>query len=64
MSQDHINLSKELEEELGTIAKKKAELADYLCEDRNKLSLEDVFNTMKTFRNLFIKALKVVYTCE
>ncbi|XP_065449793.1 inverted formin-2-like isoform X3 [Chrysemys picta bellii] len=56
--QGHINRWKELEEELATIEKKKAELADYLCEDRNKLSLEDVFNTMKTFRDLFIKALK------
>ncbi|XP_044869206.1 inverted formin-2-like isoform X5 [Mauremys mutica] len=54
----HINGLKELEEELAAIKKKKAELADYLCEDRNKLSLQDVFNTMKTFRDLFIKALK------
>ncbi|XP_044869198.1 inverted formin-2-like isoform X1 [Mauremys mutica] len=56
--QGHINGLKELEEELAAIKKKKAELADYLCEDRNKLSLQDVFNTMKTFRDLFIKALK------
>ncbi|XP_067411069.1 inverted formin-2-like isoform X2 [Emydura macquarii macquarii] len=56
--QDSIKLSKGLEEELATIEKKKAELADYLCEDRNKLSLEDVFNTMKTFRDFFLKALK------
>ncbi|XP_074852229.1 inverted formin-2-like [Carettochelys insculpta] len=53
-----INRSKELEKELATTEKKKAALADYLCEDRNKMSLEDVFNTMKTFRDLFIKALK------
>ncbi|XP_019375441.1 PREDICTED: inverted formin-2-like [Gavialis gangeticus] len=56
--QDSIKASKELEEEIATIEKKKAELADYLCEDRNMLSLEDVFNTMKTFRDLFIKARK------
>lgn len=39
--------------------RKKLELADYLCEDAQQLSLEDTFNTMKTFRDLFTRALKV-----
>uniref|UniRef100_K7GEK2 Inverted formin-2 n=1 Tax=Pelodiscus sinensis TaxID=13735 RepID=K7GEK2_PELSI len=56
--QDSINALKKLEEEFETIERKKMELANYLCEDANKLSLEDVFSTMKTFRDLFIKALK------
>ncbi|XP_068959926.1 inverted formin-2 isoform X2 [Petaurus breviceps papuanus] len=56
--QDSISASKELEEEFKVIERKKVELADYLCEDAHKLSLEDTFSTMKTFRELFIRALK------
>lgn len=41
------------------IEQKKLELADYLCEDPHQLSLEDTFSTMKTFRDLFTRALKV-----
>ncbi|KAM9355955.1 inverted formin-2 isoform 2-T2 [Pholidichthys leucotaenia] len=37
---------------------KKSELAVYLCEDPNKLSLEELFGTIRTFRDLFIKSLK------
>ncbi|NWY49232.1 INF2 protein, partial [Chionis minor] len=58
VSQDSLDASKDLQKEFATIEKKKEELADYLCEDRKKLSLEDVFSTMKTFRELFLKALQ------
>lgn len=64
VSQGSISASKNLQEEFDSIEKKKDELADYLCEDRKKLSLEDVFNTMKTFRELFLKALQVVSFCD
>ncbi|XP_072486164.1 inverted formin-2 isoform X2 [Notamacropus eugenii] len=56
--QDSISASRELEEEFKIIERKKVELADYLCEDAHKLSLEDTFSTMKTFRELFIRAMK------
>ncbi|XP_038601896.1 inverted formin-2-like [Tachyglossus aculeatus] len=56
--QDSIVASRELEQEFSAIEQKKVELADYLCEDPSQLSLEDTFTTMKTFRDLFIKALK------
>ncbi|XP_075007053.1 inverted formin-2-like isoform X2 [Calonectris borealis] len=56
--QDSIDASKKLEEEFETIERKREELANYLCEDPSKLSLEDIFSTMKTFRDLFIRALK------
>ncbi|NXP40343.1 INF2 protein, partial [Leiothrix lutea] len=58
VSQGSLNASKDLQKELTTIEKKKEELADYLCEDRKKLSLEDVFSTMKTFREIFLKTLQ------
>ncbi|XP_062484068.1 inverted formin-2-like [Pezoporus occidentalis] len=56
--QDSIDASRKLEEEFETIERKREELANYLCEDPSKLSLEDIFNTMKTFRDLFIRVLK------
>ncbi|XP_054682784.1 inverted formin-2 isoform X1 [Grus americana] len=56
--QDSIDASRKLEEEFESIEKKREELANYLCEDPSKLSLEDIFSTMKTFRDLFIRALK------
>ncbi|XP_051477077.1 inverted formin-2-like [Apus apus] len=56
--QDSIDASRNLEEEFEAIERKREELANYLCEDPSKLSLEDIFNTMKTFRDLFIRALK------
>ncbi|NWU91374.1 INF2 protein, partial [Upupa epops] len=53
-----LDASKNLQEEFATIEKKKEELADYFCEDRKNLSLEDVFSTMKTFREHFLSALQ------
>ena len=64
LSQNSVSAAKDLQEELANIEKKKEELPDYLCEDRKKMSLEDVFNTMKTFRELFLKALQVVCICD
>ncbi|XP_077322934.1 inverted formin-2 isoform X2 [Lithobates pipiens] len=56
--QDCVEALKELEEKLEDLSQKKKKLADYLCEDVAKLSLEETFSTMKTFRDLFIKAKK------
>ncbi|KAM9557000.1 inverted formin-2 isoform 5-T8 [Guaruba guarouba] len=54
----HAKSVQDLQKEFASIERKKEELADYLCEDRTQLSLEDVFRTMKTFRELFLKALQ------
>nr|XP_013796400.1 PREDICTED: inverted formin-2-like [Apteryx mantelli mantelli] len=62
--QGSISASKDLQKEFASIEKKKEELADYLCEDRKNLSLGDLFITMKTFRELFLKALQVVCICD
>ncbi|NXR94987.1 INF2 protein, partial [Hypocryptadius cinnamomeus] len=58
VSQGSLNASKDLQKEFAAIEKKKEELADYLCEDPKKLSLEDMFSTMKTFREIFLKTLQ------
>uniref|UniRef100_A0AAY5L003 Inverted formin, FH2 and WH2 domain containing n=1 Tax=Esox lucius TaxID=8010 RepID=A0AAY5L003_ESOLU len=49
---------RELEERFASIDRKKVDLAKYLCEDSSRLSLEELFSTLKTFRGLFITALK------
>ncbi|XP_061468275.1 inverted formin-2 isoform X2 [Rhineura floridana] len=56
--QESISTNKKLEAEFEIIETKRVALANYLCEDPNKFSLEEMFNTMKTFRDLFIKSLK------
>uniref|UniRef100_A0A8D1S2Y6 WH2 domain-containing protein n=1 Tax=Sus scrofa TaxID=9823 RepID=A0A8D1S2Y6_PIG len=56
--QASIAASQELEEVFQAIEQKKQELASYLCEDAQQLSLEDTLATMKTFRDLFLRALK------
>lgn len=56
--QASIEASHALDKMFEVIEQKKLELADYLCEDPQQLSLEDTFSTMKTFRDLFTRALK------
>ncbi|XP_021099260.1 inverted formin-2 isoform X3 [Heterocephalus glaber] len=56
--QASITTCQELNSVFEAIEQKKLELADYLCEDPQKLSLEDTFSTMRTFRDLFTCALK------
>ncbi|KAG5857625.1 hypothetical protein ANANG_G00021410 [Anguilla anguilla] len=56
--QENIEACKDLEEHFAAIEKKREDLALYLCEDTARLSLEELFGTIKAFRSLFIKALK------
>ncbi|XP_037586160.1 inverted formin-2 isoform X1 [Cebus imitator] len=56
--QTSISAFRALDELFEAIEQKQRELADYLCEDTQQLSLEDTFSTMKAFRELFLRALK------
>ncbi|KAM6953928.1 LOW QUALITY PROTEIN: inverted formin-2-like [Aplochiton taeniatus] len=56
--QESLRECDKLEEVFVSIGKKKAYLAEYLCEDSSRLSLEELFGTIKTFRELFLKAIK------
>ncbi|XP_065762926.1 inverted formin-2 isoform X2 [Muntiacus reevesi] len=56
--QASITDSQALEAVFQAIEQKQLELASYLCEDAQQLSLEDTLSTMKAFRDLFLRALK------
>ncbi|XP_049917473.1 inverted formin-2 isoform X1 [Epinephelus moara] len=56
--EENLKACQALSERFTAMEKKKSELAVYLCEDSNQLSLEDLFGTIRTFRELFIRALK------
>ncbi|KAK0144004.1 Inverted formin-2 [Merluccius polli] len=49
---------RKLQEMFTSVEEEKRMLAVYLCEDPSKLSLQEVFSTLQTFRALFIKAYK------
>uniref|UniRef100_A0A674EGK8 Inverted formin 2 n=1 Tax=Salmo trutta TaxID=8032 RepID=A0A674EGK8_SALTR len=57
-AEKNLEACQDLEDSFLEIVRKKGDLALYLCEDVNNLSLEELFGTIKTFRGLFIKALK------
>ncbi|XP_031437161.1 inverted formin-2-like isoform X2 [Clupea harengus] len=50
--------SGDLEERLASIERKKEDMALYFCEDAARFSLEELFGILRTFRGLFLKAIK------
>lgn len=56
--EENLETCQVLSKRFSEIEAKRSELAVYLCEDANQLSLEELFGTIRTFRELFIRALK------
>ncbi|KAJ8269933.1 hypothetical protein GJAV_G00108410 [Gymnothorax javanicus] len=56
--QENEEACQDLLRRFALIEEKKKDLAQYLCEDPSTLKLEELFGTIKTFRGLFLKALK------
>ncbi|XP_062293707.1 inverted formin-2-like [Scomber scombrus] len=56
--QDSLASCEQLQQLLSSVDERRTELCVYLCEDSSRFSLYELFNTIKTFRGLFLRALK------
>lgn len=56
--EENLETCRVLSKRFSEMEAKRSELAVYLCEDANQLSLEELFGTIRTFREHFIRALK------
>nr|XP_046229570.1 inverted formin-2-like isoform X3 [Scatophagus argus] len=56
--QEGLRACEKLQQLLSSVEDKRTELFVYLCEDSSSFSIEELFNTIKTFRGLFIRAIK------
>ena len=57
--QESLQACDQLQQVMSSVEKKRRDLAEYLCEDGCSFSLDELFSTIKTFRGLFLRALKV-----
>uniref|UniRef100_A0A672ZRM1 Inverted formin 2 n=1 Tax=Sphaeramia orbicularis TaxID=375764 RepID=A0A672ZRM1_9TELE len=56
--QESVAAFEQLQGLLMIVEDHRTELSTYLCEDPSSFSLDELFSTIRTFRNLFIKAVK------
>ncbi|RVE56196.1 hypothetical protein OJAV_G00233610 [Oryzias javanicus] len=56
--QDSLGAWQQLQQVVCSIDSRKQDLADYLCEESSKFSLDELFSTIRTFRSQFIQAIK------
>ncbi|XP_067895130.1 inverted formin-2-like isoform X2 [Heterodontus francisci] len=56
--QESLSATNKLKELLEDIESERKKLAEYFCDDISKLSLEELFLIIKSFRDCFLKAMK------
>ncbi|XP_067428177.1 inverted formin-2-like isoform X3 [Thunnus thynnus] len=56
--QNSLASCEQLQQLLSSVDDRRTELSAYLCEDSSSFSLDELFSTIKTFRGLFLKAIK------
>uniref|UniRef100_A0A3Q0R4B6 FH2 domain-containing protein n=1 Tax=Amphilophus citrinellus TaxID=61819 RepID=A0A3Q0R4B6_AMPCI len=56
--QESLRAVEQLEVLMSLVEQQRKDLSAYLCEDSSSFSLEELFSTIKTFRDLFLRALK------
>ena len=52
-------MCEQLQQLLSSVEDKRMDLSVYLCEDSSSFSIDELFNTIKTFKGLFLRAIKV-----
>ena len=57
--QEGLQVCEQLQQLLSSVEEKRMDLSVYLCEDSSSFSIDELFNTIKTFRGLFLRAIKV-----
>ncbi|XP_051816595.1 inverted formin-2-like isoform X2 [Acanthochromis polyacanthus] len=56
--QESLQACEQLQQLLSSVEDKRMDLSVYLCEDSSSFSLDELFRTIKTFRGLFLRAIK------
>ncbi|XP_049446283.1 inverted formin-2-like isoform X1 [Epinephelus fuscoguttatus] len=56
--QENLQMCEQLQQLLSSVEDKRMDLAVYLCEDSSSFSIDELLSTIKTFRGLFLRAIK------
>ncbi|XP_040920666.1 inverted formin-2-like isoform X2 [Toxotes jaculatrix] len=56
--QESLRACEQLQQLLSLVEDRRTDLCVYLCEDSSSFSLSELFDTIKTFRGLFLRAIK------
>ncbi|XP_062415545.1 inverted formin-2-like [Pungitius pungitius] len=61
--QEGLDACEQLQQLLSSLEDQRTDLSVYLCEDSSGFSIDELFNTIKTFRGLFLRAIKENESC-
>ncbi|XP_068565284.1 inverted formin-2-like isoform X2 [Cebidichthys violaceus] len=56
--QESLQAGEQLQQLLSSLEDRRTDLSVYLCEDTSSFSIDELLNTIKTFRGLFLRAIK------